>query len=130
MEPYVKVGARLEWNLNVWGTTKREKQILSLHQKMVQSERENFIKTVNQGSLSLLARIDEVEAMIKMDQQLLDLQIEILEEAKRQFDLGVMSSTDYISELNQQTQAELQLGSHKIERQKLMVELLTLTGNI
>ena len=129
-QPFYIVGAKLEWDLKLWGTTNRQKELLKRNGQIVLSERENFDKNINRQVIQLRAQQQELELTIDTDNRLLALQKEITQEAKQQNTLGTLSATDYLTELNSKTQLEMQLVLHTIEQQKLKIELLTLTGNM
>ena len=105
-------------------------EILDVQGQIVNAERENYLKLTRNKALQQVAEIERLEELVKTDLELNALQRQIAEEATKQYGLGVMSSTDYLSALNDQKESELSLRLHKIELAHAQVVLLTITGNM
>ncbi len=127
---YYMIGASVHWNLWDWKTAKREAQKLRVHGHLVTSERENFLERINHQFIRKRAEIDDLKSTIETDERVLKLQEEIEAEARNQYELGTLSTTDYLSAVTKKTSVELQLNKHKTDLMKAKIELSILTGNM
>ncbi len=127
---YYILGLKVEWKVWDWKRHKRSVQSLSVDQQLLDASRLDLVRKINRESILKRAEIDKKLSLIGTDEELLALQSDITREATIQHDLGTLSTTDYLTELTNKTQAELQLSKHKIELQKSIVELMILTGNM
>ena len=127
---FYMVGGRLEWRFWDWNSSRNKKQLLNINQDIVKTEQANFEKEINHRLTQVMAKVSLLESSISTDRELIEIQTKIAEEARRQFEKGVISSRDYVSELNKLTQAELKLRMHLIQLSKLKVDHQTISGNI
>ena len=127
---FYMVGGRLEWRFWDWNSSRNKKQLLNINQNIVKTQRANFEKEINHRLIQVRARVSLLESAISTDRELIEIQDQIANEASRQFEKGVISSRDYITELNKLTQAELKLKMHLIQLSKLKVDYQTISGNI
>lgn len=124
------VGARIEWKPWDWNHTKKQREVLGISQQIIQTEKENFEKTINHQLMRQQGEIDLLEASLTTDKELLQLQQEITRAATAQFAQGVITATDYLSELNALAQSELQYSLHQLQLVKTKTEYQTLSGNM
>lgn len=123
------IGGRLEWKFWDWNSVRKQQQIFSIHQDILHSEQEQFERQVSDQLIRQQAEIELMKQSIQTDRQLVRLQEEITETAARQLDLGTISATEYLTELNQLAQARLQMEQHQIALAKAQITYLTLSGN-
>ena len=126
--PYYIVGARLHWQIWNWNQNKKDKQILGLRQDLVDREREAFDKNLNIALEQHLADMRKYEQLMLKDLEVIDLRISIAQTASSQFDNGVITSSDYVSRLNEEAQSKLNLEVHKVKLVKARVDYLTTLG--
>jgi outer membrane protein TolC len=126
--PFYIVGARLSWQVWNWNQNKKEKQILGLRQEMVRHERETFDKNLNVALEQHLADIRKFENMMERDFEVIQLRENIANTASSQYDNGVITSSEYVSRLNEEAQAKLNLEIHRVKLAKARVDYLTSLG--
>ncbi len=128
-EPAYIAGIQFSWNIWNWGKSHKEDETAELQKNMLITSEDNFTKQLNIAEKSYINNIEKLEGMIEQDKQLIEIRKKIAGESSKQLDAGVITSTDYITELNKQKQAELTLEVHKIELIKTKIEYITFTGN-
>ena len=74
--------------------------------------------------------INKYSELIKMDDEIVILRREIVKTTSSKLDAGVITSTDYLTELYAKQQAELNLKSHKIELIKAKIQYKTTLGDM
>jgi len=124
------VGAKLTWNLWDWNKTKRQKQILEVQQKTIDVQEQTFNKNLNIKLSRIQAEINNYERAMEQDQEIISLREKILKDARSKLQNGVITSTDYINDLNQLKKAKLTYEKHKIEWLKAKINYLFTNGNL
>jgi outer membrane protein TolC len=127
---YYIVGAGLQWKIWDWSRTSRQKQDLAVKQEIIRSEKEAFDKNLDIRLEDLRADILKYQEAVRRDEQILELRREITLSAGSKLDNGVITSTDYITELNAETQARIMLDLHRIQLEQAKVSYMTAKGII
>lgn len=126
--PYYIFGARLSWKLWNWNQNKKDKQVLGIQQSMVEKERETFDKNLDISLAQSRADVQKYERLMEKDLEVIRLRENIAKTASSQFDNGVITSSDYVSRLNEKTQAKLDLEVHRVKLARARVDYLTSLG--
>ena len=113
-DDYYMVGARLNWNLWDWNHTRKEKEILDIQHKVIFTQMQSFDQNVKIDIENKIAEIRKYDEMIERDKELIMLRSKIVKASSSQLDNGIITSTEYLVELNAETQAKLNLEAHKI----------------
>jgi outer membrane protein TolC len=130
MEAYYIVGAKLSWNILDWNKNKNERQILSITQQQIQNSKEAFEKNIQLSVNQYLNDINRIEKQIEKDEEIIQLRSEITKTSASQVENGTITSTDYLSVLNAETQARITLQTHIIQLKQAKINYLTSLGNI
>ncbi|NQT78142.1 MAG: TolC family protein [Bacteroidetes bacterium] len=128
--PFYIVGARLSWQIWNWNQNKKDKQILGLHQNIIDVQRETFDKNLAISLEQNIADISKYEKLIHRDREIIVLRVSITKTASSRFDNGVITSSDFVSRINEEAQAKLNLEMHKIQLAKAQVDYLTTLGKL
>ncbi|MCX6277000.1 MAG: TolC family protein [Bacteroidetes bacterium] len=129
-KPWWLFGAKLTWNPWNWNGNKNEKKILSLQSEILKSQQETFDKNLKISSQKELSEMNKVMELLVQDQQIIDIRIRIAKTASSQLDNGVITSSDYIARLNEETLARLNLEIHKIQLIKAKLSYLYALGKL
>jgi outer membrane protein TolC len=124
------VGATLKWNFWDWNKTKREKQVYAIQKSMVTTKRENFTKNLSIDLQNRKAAIQKLEEALKRDADIVTLRSGITQIAQSQLNNGVITTSDYLNELNAETQARINLETHKIQLEQAKVSYLLGMGGL
>ncbi|MFC2098221.1 TolC family protein [Bacteroidota bacterium] len=127
---YYIVGAGLQWKIWDWSKTGRDKQVLAVQQDIIRSQKEAFDKNLNIQLEELMAGIIKYEEAVNRDIEILELRKEITRSSISQLENGVITSTEYITQLNAETQARIQLDLHRIQLEQSRINYLTGKGII
>ena len=96
--------------------------------EIVDSEKETFDKNLNVALEQHLADMKKYESLILKDYEVIDLRGNISRTASSQLDNGVITSSDYVSRLNEEAQSKLNLEVHKVRLVQARVGYLTTLG--
>ncbi len=114
-DTYYMVGAKLTWSPWNWNQSSNEKKILSLKKNMVENQKEVFLKNQRSSRYKELADVKKLEEQIEHDVEILKIRENIVKVYNSQLENGVISSFDYVTELNALTQAKLNYQLHNIQ---------------
>ncbi len=129
-DTYWLVGARFSWNLWNWNQLGREHKILDLQKEVLGTQRETFDKNLRVSLDGQARDIVKYQNLLANDQEIIRLRQQVSLTAASQLENGVITSSDYITELNQETIARLNLESHKIQLVKSRLDYLTQAGKL
>ncbi|MDF1549562.1 MAG: TolC family protein [Bacteroidales bacterium] len=123
-------GVNLSWNIWDWGKVKREKQINHVIQDKISTQREVFDKNLRIAINKESSNISKLDKTIESDKEIIALRERITKAKESQLQNGVITSSEYIVELNAETQAKINMQLHEIQRLQATVNRSTLAGNI
>ena len=129
-DTYYTVGVAVSWNIFNWNTTKRNKQILQVKQKIVDAKEENFKKQIRIALNSSLAEVDRLKMLLDSDKKLISLREKIKNAATSKLNNGTISSTEFLTELNAEREARINYEMHKVQLVQAKVGYRTLSGQI
>jgi outer membrane protein TolC len=129
-DSYYYVGVGFKWSFWDWNKTNREKQIISLNKDIISTQENTFNKQINIALKNEKSKIEIYEKAVKSDQEIIKLREDITESARSKLDHGVITSTDYITELSKETQAKISFETHKIQLIQSKVNYLYIKGEI
>jgi len=129
-DDFYMIGARLKWKLWDWNRSGKEKEILDLQSKIIDTQKETFDKNIRIDLQNKIAEIRKVEEMISRDVQIIELREKISKSSSSQLDNGVITSTEYLTELNAESKSKLDLQTHKIQLLKAKLDYKSTLGNL
>jgi outer membrane protein TolC len=129
-EPYYFVGVGLKWNIINWNRQKNQKKILDVQQGIVEVQKETFDKNIKIQLKNDLAQVNKYNQLITNDQEIIDLREKIAKTASSQLDNGMITSTQYLDELNKATHARLNLAVHQIRLSLAKINYLKTIGKL
>ncbi|MCX6269778.1 MAG: TolC family protein [Bacteroidetes bacterium] len=122
------VGAKVSWNLWNWNQLKNERQIIDFQKDVIITQKETFDKNLKISLENQSAEIEKFQSMLSRDEEIIDLRHKITLSSASQLENGVITSSDYVTELNNETQARLNRENHRIQLVKARVDYLTMKG--
>jgi outer membrane protein TolC len=129
-DTYYMVGAGFRWKIWDWNSTAREKELIGYQQEMLQTQRASFEKEIESLLVQEEAKIEQYRQTLEMDQQVLDLQKKISGQAAVQLDNGIITASDFLTELNKENLARITLATHQVLLMQSMANYLTIQGNL
>ena len=127
-QDFYMVGLKLNWNVFDWNKSKTDKQALDIAKEVVAPEKETF-ETNNQMQLNeLQSEISKIEIIIKTDSQIIHLREKVIQSFDSQLQNGVITSSDYIAELNQLFDAKTNQKVHQTQLELAKINYQTIKG--
>lgn len=110
------------------GNTARELQLLEIQEDKISNQQANFLKNLNIRISQQRSEINRLNNNIETDKKMVQLRSQIREVAATQLDNGVITTSDYISELSNEDLARQNLILHEIQLAQAMSSLEILIG--
>ena len=129
-DTYYLIGLGFTWNFLDWGDTKRKEKIMNSQKDIIDTRVEVFEKNLTIQLENEIANIRKYENFAELDSVMVGLRAEIKESSFSQLQNGVITSTDFLTELNAEMQARMQMETHIILLQQSLFNYLTLKGEI
>jgi len=127
---YYMVGAGLRWNIWDWNQSRQEAMVLEQQKYLLRNRKAAFDRQMESLKIQEKAKMEQYRKTLEMDEQVLGLQGEIAERAATKLENGTITATDYLIELNKESQARIRLTTHQIQLMQSYVNYLTIQGNL
>ena len=122
-------GLRLNWSLGNLYTARKEKEMLAINQQMLGVQKDVFLLNTNAQLSQQQAEIQKLEALIATDREIIAVRQQVKEAAHAQLQNGVITASDYLSEVNAEDQARLTLIAHELQLLQARINYQTIAGN-
>jgi len=127
-EAYYVAGIRLNWNIWNWNASVNERQIYTIQQDILDKQMEALDINVRLQSIQQEEEMQKLRSLIAQDRQLIELRKSISNSASAQVDNGVITVTDYLTQVNAQYLAEIALNTHELQLSYAQIKYLTTLG--
>lgn len=111
----ILAGVKVSWNIGVFYTEKNDRRKLRLSSKNIAVERDAFLFNTSMKTRSQLDHIDELKAVMKENDRIVELRTNVRKAAESQLDNGVIDTTDLLTKLTDEKQARLTASYHEIQ---------------
>ncbi len=123
------VGLKMQWTPFDWFNNSRKQEILEINKSFVNIEKENFDKNLKISLIKDSEDIEKYNMLITRDEDISSRQKLIVAEYFSKLKNNTITITDFLNQFNQQTQTEISLKLHKLQKLNALINLLTKSGN-
>lgn len=127
-DTYYLVGVGLNWSVFDWKNTKREKEVIELKQELIQTQQQQFERSVNIALDSELKKINQLNELIESDSELITLQERITKSSAAKLENGTITMSDYIKDLNAEMTARITYETHKVQLEEAKINYQNILG--
>jgi outer membrane protein TolC len=127
-DPFYLVGVKASWTIWDWSQSKNEKQLLDIKSDVITTQKDAFSQAVKILLEKNISDIQKYKDLLVKDKEVIALREKIVTAFASQLENGVITSTEYLTELNAKAQAEVNMEYHKILLSKAQVDYLTTKG--
>ena len=113
--PYGLLGAGFSWSLTSYYTSSKETKSLQLNNDITENQKKIFDINLQTTIVQQQEEINKLEKMLASDSKIVEAKMAIRKASSSQLDNGVITSSDYIIDLNGETQAQFNLKLHEIQ---------------
>ena len=121
-------GVRLTWAISALYTNRREKELATVNNRMVEVQKETFMLNSNTQLKQQRSEINKLQQLINTDQAIIDLRNSVKEAARAQLENGVITSNDYLREVNAEDQARQTLIVHQLQLLQAQINYQNILG--
>lgn len=114
-QDFYMVGLKLNWNIFDWGKTKEKKQAVDISKEIVSTEKETFLLNNQMQQKEVESDINKYEAMLLKDTEIIVLREKVLQATTSQLQNGAITSSEYITELNNLYEARIDQQLHEVQ---------------
>lgn len=122
------IGAKLSVPLTKWATTKQENRTLASRRRLVEQQQLEFSRTNDSEISNQIIEIQKFKRLIETDSEIVAKQSEVVASQEQRLQNGVITSNDYITDLNAMSQSLLNQKLHEIELLQAQIKYNSLIG--
>ena len=126
---YYITGIRFSWSLSSLYSYGNESEINQLNVQSIDAQTETFLLNTKITTNQQLQEIDKLNKMIEVDKGIIELRTSVKLAAQSKLENGIITSSDYIRELNAEDTAKQNLEIHKIQLLLAQYNYKITTGN-
>lgn len=121
-------GIRATWRPFVWGSDRRNAELLTLQARALDTEERAFAESLRRAVAADVAQLARLERALPLDDALIVARLEIERAARAQFDEGVVTAAQWIDARSDLLEARVQRSRHLTELEQTRAHLLTTLG--
>ncbi len=114
-DAYYLGGIRLGWSLSGFYNSKRDKQLLDINIQQVNAQKETFVFNTKLITSQQKEELNKLQKLIEVDDQIIELRSRIKRTAEVQQENGVITTNDYLRELNAEDLAKQNKLLHEMQ---------------
>lgn len=115
LNSFYMIGVKFQWYFWDWSNNNKSREILEINKQEIANERENFDLTLKNTLLKEESDYLKNKELTNRDDKLIDQQKKIAENSFAQLKGGVITTTEYLLEVNNLTQLELNKELHNLQ---------------
>jgi len=121
-------GLKMSWTLGSYYTIKRDREILHRQQEIVDAGKQTFQLRVNAQLARQKEEITKLGHLLQQDIDIIALRTKVRDISAGQLDAGVITSSDYLLELNAQNRALTDQKLHQVQLVFAYIEYNLIAG--
>ncbi|MBE7171021.1 MAG: TolC family protein [Williamsia sp.] len=130
LKGYYIGGLRLNWSLGGLYTVRQDKKLLETNQRAVDLQKQTFVLNTAAQLRQQEAEIRKAEALMASDSKLIQLRKQISDAAKAQLENAVITTNDYLKEINAEDEVRQQLIIHQIQLLQAKINWALVAGTL
>ena len=120
--PYGIAGLRFSWKLTDWKKAEIDRELLILEATKLDNAEANFRFNMDTQQANYLSKVIRIQQQIEYDENIAKLQATILVQLAAQLEEGVLTSAEYVTQVNAELTARQNLVIHQSELLKLQLD--------
>jgi len=127
-DPHLLFGVSLKWDFWKAFNTDRTKTVIRYQQQQIDTQEDAFTKQLRTELDDISNEIEATEENISRDQKIIDLHNKVVKEQSSRLKNGVITSTEYITELNKLSRARVALLLRRVQLAQQKIDYITKIG--
>jgi outer membrane protein TolC len=128
--PWWIFGAKLSWNLWNWNQNKTEKKIYDIQGDILMNQKETFDKNTRAEADKGRQEVIRLTELLQKDGDIVRMREKITRTSLSQMENGIITSSEYISRLNEEIQAKVSYDLHRVQLVKAKLSYLFILGKL
>lgn len=125
---YWLAGVRLSWTPWRWGTTGREREVLDLQQRIVDTEEAAFTDRLRREVQDELRTMEHLQTALASDERIIALREQVEGQAQAQLEERAITAADYVDIRSDLQDARVAFQRHRVELAQAQAQYLTTLG--
>lgn len=125
---YYIAGVKVQWDFWNFFNAGRKSEALTIRQQQVNQKKKAFNKQLNASLDRTRQQISAVRSKMERDKKIIDLREKIVQESSSQLKNGVITATEYVTQLTEANQAKLSKYIHRVQLAQAQTNYLTTLG--
>jgi outer membrane protein len=125
---FYSVGLGMKWNFLNYGDNRRQKKLFDIQKDIVDIKRERFNDQLDIQLQTENTNLEKYDELLKQDEQILKLRKAITAASLAKLRNGIVTSTDYLTDMDAEVLALLQYENHKLLKLQATYNYLLLQG--
>lgn len=126
---FYTTGVRVSWNLSGFYNIGRDKQINDWNRQSLGIQEEQLTMSIRAELKKYEADINKYRELVRTDDEIILLRTQVKDASAAQLENGVITSSDYIREVNAEEQVRQNQAMHKLQMLQAIIDHKTTTGN-
>jgi len=122
-------GLRLNWQLGGFYSLKNSRELLNINRQTTDLQKETFLYNTNIVLKQQDGEMAKLQQMITKDDEIIKTRTAVTDDARQKMQNGVMTSHDYLSELDLENQARQNKMLHQVQLIQAQYNYKNTTGN-
>ncbi len=127
-DSYYMIGAKVSWNIFDWKAGKRNQRRFDIQKELVETQELSFQRNQNVELRKEYNNISKFEILLIQDDAIVELQEDVTRSSSSKLDNGIITSSDYLEDLNKEIQAKLNREYHQIQLNQSIAEYNRIIG--
>ena len=127
-QPYWTAGIRMSWDIGALYTRKDEKRKIDTQTRTIETERETFLFNTKLNATQMRSAIDKARGQLERDREIIALQESIRNAGEEQYRSGTISMTDLMDRIDDEYNARVTEGIHRIQLLMAIYDLKNCMG--
>ncbi len=128
-EPYYTTGLRMSWPITGSYTAKNDRALININRRNIELQKETFLLNTKIAVQRENAEIEKFQKLLATDNDIINLRASVKTASFAQLENGVITSNDYLREVNAEDQARQSRILHDIQLLMAQYNNQTTTGN-
>lgn len=127
-DSYWLAGLQLQWTPWMWGSTRRDAQVIALQRQILTAEEDAFTESIRRAVAHDSEAIDRLEATLVTDDEIVALRERIAAETRARFAEGAVTAAEYVDRQTDVLSARIARALHRAELAQARARFLTTLG--
>ena len=127
-DSYYMIGAKVSWNIFDWKAGKRNQRKFDIQKELVETQELSFQSNQKVELRKEYNNISKFRILLTQDDAIVELQEDVTKSSSSKLDNGIITSSDYLDDLNKEIQAKLNREYHQIQLSQSIAEYNRIIG--